>query len=49
MYYTSVLYFISLKLLFLNEEEVKSQVSKVVLGLISLISERNFRVGRSSM
>ena len=33
MYYTSVLYFISLKPLFLNEEEAKSQVFKVVLGL----------------
>lgn len=33
MYYTSILYFISPKLLLLNEEEEKSQTFKVVLGL----------------
>lgn len=51
-YYTSILYFISPKLLFLNKKAVKSQVFKVVLGLqglISLISEGNFRIRRSSI
>lgn len=33
MYYTSVLYSISPKLLLLNEEEEKSQAFKVVVGL----------------
>lgn len=50
MHYTSVLCFISPESLFLNEEEGKSQAFNVVLGLwglISLISEGNFRVGRS--
>lgn len=37
MYYTSVLYFISPKLLLLNEEEEKSQTFQVVLRLQSLI------------
>lgn len=52
MSYTSVLYLISPKLLFLNGDEAKSQAFGGVLGLQSLISlsyEGNFRVGRSSV